>query len=291
MDYKKLSSSEDEEAWHADRSQGVTASELGILETQGAAAWVKLKAEKAGGVSRWRGNKYTAWGHAREGVIMAFLERDYGIEPNNHLLQSVANPARLGTPDGISFTEPVLGEAKTSKEDYWTEVPKDYVTQAQGNMLVTGAEKVILAVEYFDERDDGTLIVRDFGDPQVWIIERDDEHISRLEALADRFMDMGEPTEDDQFLALAIEAKQELKVAQDKWKAVESAIFDRNGTDEEFRHVHPELGSFAFTPSGPRSQFSVKKFRENHEDLYQKFSVPGNVPAPSIRVTPLKEKK
>lgn len=291
MDYKKLSSSEDEEAWHADRAPGVTASELGILETQGAAAWVKLKAEKAGGVSRWRGNKYTAWGHARESVIMAFLERKYGIEPNTHLLQSVSNPARLGTPDGISCTGPILGEAKTSKEDYWTTVPRDYLAQAQGNMLATGAEKVILAVEYFDERDDGTLIVRDFGDPQVWIIERDDEHIARLEDIADRFMDMGEPTEEDVLLARAVEVKQKIKDAQTEWSELEAEILERIGTEKKANHVHPELGSFSYTPPAPRPQFLKEKFEESHPDLVEQFTVSGKVPKPSVRVTPLKEKK
>lgn len=291
MDYNVLSSSEDEQAWHAERSQGVTASELGLLEHSGAAAWVKLKAEKAGGASRWGGNKFTAWGHEREPVIMAFLEANYGIEANTHLLQSVNDPRRLGTPDGISYTEPILGEAKTSKADYWTEVPKDYVTQAQGNMLVTGAEKVILAVEYFDERDDGTLIVRDFGDPQVWIIERDDEHIARLEELADRFMDMGEPSEEDLLLARAVEVKQRIKDAQTEWAELEAEILERIGTEKKANHVHPELGSFSFTPPTQRESFDVKKFAESHPGLYEQFVIPGRVPKPSVRVTPLKEKK
>lgn len=290
MDYIKLSSSEDEAAWHADRAPGVTASELGILEHQGASAWIRLKAEKSEASPRWGGNKYTAWGHEREPFILTFLTRKYGIEPNSHLLQSPTEPQRLGTPDGIGRFE-TLGEAKTSKADYWNEVPKDYVTQAQGNMLVTGAKLVILAVEYFDERPDGSLIVRDFGDPQVWVIRRDEEHIERLRGIGDRFLNMGEPTAEDELLARAVEAKAKITEANEEWKNLETEIFAALGTDKRFNHPHPELGSFSYTPPAPRKQFLKEKFEESYPDLAEQFTVEGRVPKPSIRVTPLKEAK
>ena len=72
----------------------------------------------------------------------------------------------------------------------------------QAEMLVTGATVNLLAVEFYDELDTGGFVPHFlFEDPHVIAIERDDERIAELVAIAEQFLDMGEPDPLDMFLA------------------------------------------------------------------------------------------
>lgn len=291
MGYTVLSSSEDEDAWHADRATVITASEMGELANGGAGAWVRIKGEKAGLSPRFGGNRATQWGHDRESIIMESLHERHGIEPNSHLLVSEEHPLHGGTPDGVHPAGALLGEAKTHNGPHLLEPMPKWATQAQWNMHVTGAVQVVLAVEYYDEMLPGEFRTRDFSRPQEFLIDRDDEEIARLMVLADRFFGMAEPTPDDLLLARAVEAKQAIKDAQTEWASVEAEILDRVGEAQKFNHVHPELGSMSFSRPQPRAQFLKEKFEESYPDLAEQFTVEGRVPKPTVRVTPLKEKK
>ena len=80
--------------------------------------------------------------------------------------------------------------------------PKSYVDQMQAEMLVTGATVNLLAVEFYDELDTGGFVPHFlFEDPHIIAIERDDERIAELVAIAEQFLDMGTPDTLDIFLA------------------------------------------------------------------------------------------
>lgn len=287
MDYNVLSSYEDYDAWHADRAEGVTASEMAALYSGGHAAWTKLKAEKQGLASRWKGNSHTAWGHEREPHILEHMRQEWGIEPNDHVLQSVDNLKHLGTPDGFHPSKPILGEAKTSVGDEWLEVPKDYLVQAMWNLHVTGAETMFLCVEYYDEREDGAFVARTFA-PHRFIIERDDSLIEYLVSLAEKFLTMGEVDPMDALLARRLEAMEVVRQAKADQNAVDAEIFAEIGDKDSYKHVS-DLGSVSLSKPKPRNQFMAEKFKENHPDLYDDFTVEGRVPKPSLRVTPAKK--
>lgn len=291
MEYNVLSSQDDIEAWHRDRAKGVTASEIALLESGGADVWAKLRAEKAGIAQRFQGNQYTAHGHAREPVIMGFLAREYGIEPNNHVLQSIGNPDHLGTPDGVHPSEPIIGEAKTSKAEYWTAVPKRYLAQAQWNLHVTGAERMILAVEYYTQRFDGELVTRDFTDPEVWVIERDDEHIARLVEIANMFLDTSSWSPLDDMVTQYLEYDAEISALEEQRNEVKKSIMETMQSEGRTKHVVEGVGAVSYiVPTEGRATFQKEKFAESYPELLEQFTVPGTVPKPSVRITAKKEK-
>ena len=206
--------STDEEAWHEARAHTedgqivVTASEIAMLANGGTSVWANLRAEKAGAKSRWTGNEYTVWGHAREPDIAASVTALYPhLVHNTRLVINDEQPWLRGTPDMIGTDNAAtLCQIKTAlwRGEKWdsAHVPKSYVDQMQAEMLVTGATVNLLAVEFYDELDTGGFVPHFlFEDPHIIAIERDDERIAELVAIAEQFQSMGEPDTLDIFLA------------------------------------------------------------------------------------------
>ena len=103
-----VDSETDEAAWHAARAHTedgqtvVTASEIAMLANGGTSVWANLRAEKAGAKSRWTGNEYTVWGHARESDIAASVTALYPhLAHNTRLVINDEQPWLRGTPDMI----------------------------------------------------------------------------------------------------------------------------------------------------------------------------------------------
>lgn len=205
--------STDEEAWHAARAHTndgqivVTASEVAMLANGGTSVWANLRAEKAGAKSRWTGNEYTVWGHQREPDIAASMTALYPqLAHNSRLVIQDADPRWRATPDMIATVGSLLCQIKTAlwKGSKWdrADVPKSYVDQMQWEMFVTDTDVNLLAVEFYDELDTGGFVPHFlFEDPHIIAIERDDERIAELVAIAEQFLDMGEPDTLDIFLA------------------------------------------------------------------------------------------
>lgn len=205
--------STDEEAWHAARAHTddgqtvVTASEVAMLANGGTSVWANLRAEKAGAKSRWTGNEYTVWGHQREPDIAASVTALYPqLSHNSRLVIQDADPRWRATPDMIGEGGHLLCQIKTAlwKGSKWdrSHVPKSYVDQMQWEMFVTNTDVNLLAVEFYDELDTGGFVPHFlFDDPHVIAIERDDERIAELVAIAEQFLAMGEPDPLDMFLA------------------------------------------------------------------------------------------
>lgn len=205
--------STDEEAWHAARAHTddgqivVTASEVAMLASGGTGVWANLRAEKAGAKSRWTGNEYTVWGHQREEDIGASMTALYPqLSHNSRLVIQDADPRWRATPDMIATIGSLLCQIKTAlwRGEKWgrADVPKSYVDQMQWEMFVTDTDVNLLAVEFYDELDTGGFVPHFlFEDPHIIPIERDDERIAELVAIAKQFLAMGEPDTLDIYLA------------------------------------------------------------------------------------------
>ncbi|WP_181275978.1 YqaJ viral recombinase family protein [Brevibacterium oceani] len=228
--------STDEAAWHAARSTTddgqivVTASEVAALASGGTSTWANLRAEKAGGKSRWGGNEYTEWGHEREPVIAGAVHALYPqLLANTRLVISDDDPRWRATPDMIGETGDMLCQIKTVlwAGEKWVafDVPKRYYDQCQWEMLVTGATINLLAVEYYDRLEDGVFVPTFlFEDPHIIPIERDDARIAEIIAIAEQFVGMGEPDTLDLYLADYARADAREKAAKAEKEAARKLI-------------------------------------------------------------------
>lgn len=173
----------DRTLWLAERARGVTATEVAKLATGGTVdALVRDKIEG----SSFGGNRYTAWGKARE----PFLEQHmsgFGIDAESRVFSAVDNPRHLASPDGIGVDfdgNVFLGEGKTSRDDLDPQggnMPDQYLYQMQWQMHVIGANRCLFVWEQHNN-------VWPTPDPypirSEWI-DRDQAVIDKLITLAD----------------------------------------------------------------------------------------------------------
>ena len=207
MSFTYITSSEDRETWLAARREGVTATEAASLASGGTSTWSNLRADKAGAAAPWTGNQFTEWGNAREADIATSMSSMYPhLKHNTYLVGSNDDPRFMCTPDMIGDDGKTLCQIKTSlwKGDKWSfgDIPQRYIDQCQFEMFVTDTDVNLLAVEFYDELDTGGFVPHfPFEDPHIIAIERDDERIAELVAIAEQFLAMGKPDPLDMFLA------------------------------------------------------------------------------------------
>ena len=190
-----------EEEWLRQRRSVVTATDVAKIKTGTDKAFASLWREKRT-PSTFRGNRFTQHGKDREPVIAAMLSEDRPwLHPNVALLVS-EDDARFGaTPDMVSDDGLVLGEIKTRRlsddKDEWLswadvcadQTGKKYACQVAWQLLVTGAERCVFAVEHWSD-EDGWADLRPL---RVFDVERDEELISELRDVAERFLDYEPP--------------------------------------------------------------------------------------------------
>lgn len=222
---------ESREEWLAARQAHITATEVATLAALRPADWDRLRREKAGEAPAFKGNAATDWGHDREPFILDFIaqEVDPTVRPNDQLVVSIADPRFAGTPDGISGDGRVIAEAKTSGSPMAPEDrPQQYEDQIQWNLLVTGADVAILAVEEHHDREE----IVGIRTAEVW---PDPERQAFLVGVAERFLSGGDavPATDDAVLASAIDEWAALKEQEKRLKAAlkerEAALRDLIG--------------------------------------------------------------
>ena len=190
-----------EEEWLRQRRSVVTATDVAKIKTGSDKAFASLWREKRT-PSTFRGNRFTQHGKDREPVIAAMLSEDRPwLHPNVALLVS-EDDARFGaTPDMLSDDGLVLGEIKTRRlsddKDEWLswadvcadQTGKKYACQVAWQLLVTGAERCVFAVEHWSD-EDGWADLRPL---RVFDVERDEDLISELRDVAERFLDYEPP--------------------------------------------------------------------------------------------------
>jgi hypothetical protein len=224
LEDRAIASSDDRPAWLAARRLGVTATEISKLEV-GGASFGRILNEKRSGVEAFTGNRYTEYGKAREEFIAAWVKERFDIEPNNILYRSDETPLRMATPDGVGFDfdgNLVLAEIKTSKNNL-TKIPRDYFVQMQWQMYVMDAQRVLFAWEQHDDDWPDPQPLED--EPRFQWVERDDEEIARLIAVADRFIEAlaAEPIQTLEYDLELDELAQEVLVHRDAEKVEATA--------------------------------------------------------------------
>jgi len=173
--------SSDRVAWLRARSRGVTATDAARLSSLRSVSTIAL--EKANG-SSFGGNAYTDHGRAREPEIARWVHGEFGIVASDGLFHAHGNPRHLATPDGLGTSTDgtlVLAEIKTTKSS-WQSIPRSYLRQVWWQQYVLGADRTLLVWEqHLDFVPVSAL-------PECKWIERDDNEIHKLVALADQVL-------------------------------------------------------------------------------------------------------
>jgi hypothetical protein len=212
--------------WLAQRRGGITATEVAKAAAGRASDIAKIVAEKVSGEDTLdlTGNKFIDYGNAREPIIADYVQRRFGVEPNQVLFARGDNPRHLATPDGYiddAFTGDVfVGEIKTSRHDLWPfPFARDYAEhgipwltpsiaenalraldrgdrsakfwdtgyydQIQWQMYVMDASRAIFAFEQHDDNWPNPKPKREAD--TIWV-ERDDARIAYLIDVAERLL-------------------------------------------------------------------------------------------------------
>ncbi|WP_374202502.1 YqaJ viral recombinase family protein [Curtobacterium sp. VKM Ac-2922] len=174
--------SSDRVAWLRARAAGITATDVARLASLRAVDAVVL--DKRYG-SRFSGNVYTEHGKDREPVLAAWVAATHGIQPSAHLFHAAANRAHLATPDGVGHDRDgrlLLAEIKTTSHG-WKRVPRHYLRQVWWQQYVLGADRTLFV---WEKHDDFVPIA---DEPECTWIDRDDDQIRGLVALADTVLD------------------------------------------------------------------------------------------------------
>lgn len=176
-----VADSEDRIAWLRARSQGITATDAAKLSTPRSiqsAAWDKLNGTSFGG------NSYTEHGRAREPVIAAWVQENYGIAPSSQLFHAAENRIHLATPDGLGIRETgkvELSEIKTTNKPFKT-IPRNYLRQIFWQQYVLGAERTLFVWEPHVD------FVPTHDEPLTRWVDRDDAEIGDLIGKVDQMV-------------------------------------------------------------------------------------------------------
>lgn len=218
-------SADDRENWIAARTQGITATDVRDAAKGTSTDRRRIIAEKIGTrvTPDLAGNRYIDWGHEREPIILDWVARRFGIQPDGCIYAKADQPRYLATPDGYSIdemTEEVLGvEVKTTKYDLWPfddgglgkdgplalvtpafahgqEFRKDkgvrfwqtgYYDQMQWQMFVTGAKRWLFVFEQHD--DDWETGPHPIAEPIAVWIAFDKRRVQQLVEVANSLLD------------------------------------------------------------------------------------------------------
>lgn len=171
-----LADARDRPNWLAKRMGKIGASDAAsFAKYESAPLYLRAKLH-----SPFRGNIYTAHGHAREAIILAH----YGIPQNHYLFHHPAHPRHVATPDGIVVGDGgriTLAQVKTSEKPIPAadKIPPSYRRQMWWEQWVMGADRTLLVWE----QHDGFRPV-DMEPDAVWF-DRDDDEIKKLVSIAD----------------------------------------------------------------------------------------------------------
>jgi YqaJ-like viral recombinase domain len=177
-----VADSRDRVAWTRARSRGITATDVASLTSVNAIA--KAADAKLMG-SGFSGNAYTAHGRVREPAIAGWVAATHGILPSSALFHAVVEKRHLATPDGVVVDADgriTLCEIKTTNKS-WRSIPRTYLRQIWWQQHVLEAERTLVVWE----EHDGFVPVDD--EPRCAWVDRDDDEIGRLVALATSLID------------------------------------------------------------------------------------------------------
>lgn len=298
-----------ERDWLELRRSVVTATGMAKIKSGSEASFNSLWKEKHE-PPRFHGNRFTQHGKLREPVIASVLESRYpGLKPNQCLVVSDENSRLAATPDMLGDGLFGIGEIKTrritddkSEWSSWSDVLADtqgrkYSYQFFWQMFITGADRGVFAVEHWSD-EDGWADLRPL---RVFEVERDEDMIAELKAVALRFLDWMPPdlrTGDSadfetqaaaQLLgeaeAEAARLRAELRLADEMVKAARAdllALVGDSPSRTEFPNAVVEVA-----PGRRTNSFDRKALAADYPELDEKYTIKKDG-APSVKVT-LKE--
>lgn len=188
--------SEDEARWHRERAKVVTKTDIKRLISGTLASKKAVYADKQGESPGFGGNEATRRGHAAEGRIATWVEREYGIPASQVLYVNGENRKHGATPDCFLWDdgEGALVEIKTTVEDWSAGLPRSIVDDALWQRYVLGAGYSAVAYMRFD--NDGQPLTMT---PTLVEVPADDERTLALIRAADDYLawvDAGRPDAD-----------------------------------------------------------------------------------------------
>ena len=141
-------------------------------------------------------NPYMKFGRDHERWVTLTLKDRYGIFPNDWLIAAEKTPWHTATPDGLSLDHDTIAEVKTTGRDWgtWAKVPIHYRRQVQWQLHVTGASRCAFTWLLRAESAGGQFVPAWF-DPKMVMVERDEEMITHLIAVADQLHEITKGTE------------------------------------------------------------------------------------------------
>jgi putative phage-type endonuclease len=169
-----------EERWLAARREGVTATQ--VAKAAGGDGGFETVVREYREDFREADNDYMRFGREMEPVIAMALKERHGIMPNDWLISHAYHPHHMATPDGLSLDHQMIAEIKTTGTE-WKTIPAQYVRQVQWQLYVTGADLCVFAWMLRDEFDG--LFIPAWFEPEIVLIDRDEEMIERLVKVAD----------------------------------------------------------------------------------------------------------
>lgn len=275
---------ESEEQWLAERTQRVTATDIGRLANGGPSVFAAVKAEKHG-VRSFFGNRYTDWGHEREPLIVSHLEFEYDLIGNDALY---VNGGRAATPDAVANA--LLGEVKTTVTDWWqgdetstlTElrrVKPQYMDQVLWAQDVAEIDRTVFAWEPHENFIPGQV--------RKVIVHHDPKRLAELAEVEARFLEYlaadDESGEWDGFLAEYAEVERRVKEATAELDALKEQLREKQG-DAELAVKSP-FGLISYAMPKPRASFDQTAFKKAHADLAEQFTKLVPAKAPTLRIT------
>lgn len=267
--------------------------------------WPEVQRERDGR-NDFRGNRYTEWGKEREPSIAAWLTAFvdsrlvHNDDPQDLYIHE--DGVSAATPDMVADEGPdglLLAEIKTVKETReWVMprsqeeakriIPLQYWYQVQWQLYVTESFRCIFAWETYRDTGAGFEPV---GDPEFFVIERDEEDIQEMVERVDEFLGGAWRSEERPLrIDHILQKLHEVRVLLKPLKEDEQELLDElreclGDQDATFEGAGLRV---SYTMPRPRRTWQKKEFEAAHPELVEQFT--REVPAGqrSLRVTEVK---
>lgn len=287
--FKKLESV-DEIDWLVKRQSLVTATDMSRLMTGGPIIMERIAEEKRNPPQPLKPTRTLDWGHEREPFIVSRMNEmtGYSMKHNTELCVRIDEEKFGGTPDAISFVEPVVGECKTYSGERFA-ITDEHFYQCGWNIYVTNSE---LCCYGWEEHDD--FVPR--GDVQMQIINKDQSLIDAMIMKAYDFLDYlntSSQTASEELDRLILEHDKfndmEKKAKAEK-ERVKNLIRSLKGAYNEYGYVS-DVGSISSSYPKPRAKINEAKLRKDLPDVYDKYVTITEQMKPTLTISRKKVKE
>ena len=272
----RLLESTSRDDWLAQRREYVTATDVARLYTS-AAEWAKVRAEKNGTADELRTSPEMQWGIDREAKLIEYAQTiEPSIRPNDQVCVSDSGPW-AATPDGIG--DGVVCECKTGSVSGLEKAHRKYLAQMQWQMWVTGTDGCLFVTEVRGWDDMGFTP----GERTHEWVDRDDDMITELVDVAERFSAGEDVTELDVLIAAVVDVQAEFDKTSARLDEAKEALRSHVG-DRDFTHDGP-FGRLSLTMPKPRVSLDSKRLQAERPDVFSEFTRTTSASKRTLRVS------